>query len=66
MWSVGKQKHKRMGSVYAPAEVNKLSRAASSRHSCKTFHSLGSSKTVHVLSAAIVPDDAQTRRDRRR
>lgn len=66
MWSVGKQKHKRMGSVYAPAEVNKLSIAASSRPSCKTFHSLGSSKTVHVLSAAIVPDEAQTRHDRRR
>lgn len=31
MWSVRKQKHKRMGSVYAPAEVHKLSSAAASR-----------------------------------
>lgn len=63
MWSVGKQKHKRKGSVYAVAEVHKLSRAALSRLPCKTFHSLGSSKTVYVLSATIVPDDAHTWRD---
>lgn len=61
MWSVGKQKHKRMGSVYAPAEVRRLCRAASSRLSCKTFHWLGSWNTVPVLSAAVCrPNWAQS------